>query len=137
MNLALFFARKMRGLEHYKNTVSTRIINIATIAVALGISSILIATSTSRGLQREIQNKTSAFNGHILVTLFENNESQISVLPIQDKKSVRKKIEQNKNLDRFHSIALKAGMLKNNSDFQLAKSNIHETINKLNFFDHL
>ena len=118
MNLALFFARKMRGLEQYKNTVSTRIINIATIAIALGISSILIATSTSRGLQKEIQNKTSAFNGHILVTLFENNESQISVLPIQDKKSVRKKIKQNKNLDRFHSIALKAGMLKNNSDFE-------------------
>ena len=108
----------MRGLEQYKNTVSTRINNIATIAVALGISSILIATSTSRGLQKEIQNKTSAFNGHILVTLFENNESQISVLPIQDKKSVRKKIKQNKNLDRFHSIALKAGMLKNNSDFE-------------------
>ena len=108
----------MRGLEQYKNTVSTRIINIATIAIALGISSILIATSTSRGLQKEIQNKTSAFNGHILVTLFENNESQISVQPIQDKKSVRKKIKQNKNLDRFHSIALKAGMLKNNSDFE-------------------
>ena len=108
----------MRGLEHYKNTVSTRIINIATIAVALGISSILIATSTSRGLQREIQNKTSAFNGHILVTLFENNESQISVLPIQDKKSVRKKLKKNKNLNRFHSIALKAGMLKNDSEFE-------------------
>ena len=86
----------MRGLEQYKNTVSTRIINIATIAVALGISSILIATSTSRGLQKEIQNKTSAFNGHILVTLFENNESQISVLPFQDKKSVRKKLKKNK-----------------------------------------
>ena len=108
----------MRGLEHYKNTVSTRIINIATIAVALGISSILIATSTSRGLQREIQNKTSVFNGHILVTLFENNESQISVLPIQDKKSVRKKLKKNKNLNRFHSIALKAGMLKNDSEFE-------------------
>ncbi len=118
MNLALFFARKMRGLEQYKNTVSTRIINIATIAVALGISSILIATSTSRGLQREIQNKTSAFNGHILVTLFENNESQISILPIQDKKSVRKKLKENKNLNRFHSIALKAGMLKKDSDFE-------------------
>ena len=108
----------MRGLEQYKNTVSTRIINIATIAVALGISSILIATSTSRGLQKEIQNKTSAFNGHILVTLFENNESQISILPIQDKKSVRKKLKENKNLNRFHSIALKAGMLKKDSDFE-------------------
>jgi len=108
----------MRGLEQYKNTVSTRIINIATIAVALGISSILIATSTSRGLQREIQNKTSAFNGHILVTLFENNESQISILPIQDNKSVRKKLKENKNLNRFHSIALKAGMLKKDFEFE-------------------
>ena len=108
----------MRGLKQYKNTVSTRIINIASVAVTLGISSILIATAISRGLQREIQNKTSAFNGHILVTLFENNESQISVLPIQDKRSVRKKLKKNKNLNRFHSIALKAGMLKNDSEFE-------------------
>ena len=73
MNVALFFARKMRGFKQYKNTVSARIINIATLAVALGVASILIALASSQGLQKEIQKKTSAFNGHILVTLFENN----------------------------------------------------------------
>ena len=112
MNIALFFARKMQGHKQYKNTVSARIINIATLAVCLGISAILIAMSTSKGLQKEIQNKTSVFNGHILITLFENNESQVSVLPFEDNNSVRKEIRENKNIKRFHSIALKPGMLR-------------------------
>ena len=118
MNIALFFARKMQGHKQYKNTVSARIINIATLAVCLGISAILIAMSTSKGLQKEIQNKTSVFNGHILITLFENNESQVSVLPFEDTDSVRQKIRENKNIKRFHSIALKPGMLKNKSHFE-------------------
>ena len=118
MNLALFFAGKMQGHKQYKNTVSARIINIATLAVCLGISAILIAMSTSKGLQKEIQNKTSVFNGHILITLFENNESQVSVLPFKDTDSVRQKIGENKNIKRFHSIALKPGMLKNKSHFE-------------------
>ena len=118
MNIALFFARKMQGHKQYKNTVSARIINIATLAVCLGISAILIAMSTSKGLQKEIQNKTSVFNGHILITLFENNESQVSVLPFEDTDSVRQNIRENKNIKRFHSIALKPGMLKNKSHFE-------------------
>jgi len=118
VNIALFFARKMQGHKQYKNTVSARIINIATLAVCLGISAILIAMSTSKGLQKEIQNKTSVFNGHILITLFENNESQVSVLPFKDTDSVRQKIGENKNIKRFHSIALKPGMLKNKSHFE-------------------
>jgi len=118
VNIALFFARKMQGHKQYKNTVSARIINIATLAVTLGISAILIAMSTSKGLQKEIQNKTSVFNGHILITLFENNESQVSVLPFEDTDSLRQKIRENKNIKRFHSIALKPGMLKNKSHFE-------------------
>ena len=108
----------MQGHKQYKNTVSARIINIATLAVTLGISAILIAMSTSRGLQKEIQNKTSVFNGHILITLFENNESQVSVSPFEDNDLVRQEIRENKNIKRFHSIALKAGMLKTNSNFE-------------------
>ena len=114
----MFLARKMQGHKQYKNTVSRRIINIATLAVTLGIAAILIALSTSRGLQDEIQNKTSAFNGHILVTLFENNESQVSILPFEDNDILRQKISKNENIKQFHPIALKAGMLKNSSNFE-------------------
>ena len=47
----------MQGQKQDKSTVSERIINIATVAVAIGIAAILIAMSTSEGLQREIQKK--------------------------------------------------------------------------------
>ncbi|MDG1912932.1 MAG: ABC transporter permease [Flavobacteriaceae bacterium] len=118
MNVALFFARKMQGQKQNKSTVSERIINIATVAVAIGIAAILIAIATSEGLQREIQKKTSVFNGHILVTPFENNESQVSLLPFEDTPALRSQIKEEKNVDRIHSIVLKAGMLKTKNDFE-------------------
>jgi lipoprotein-releasing system permease protein len=118
LNVALFFAQKMRQHEQYKNTVSSRIINIAMTAVAIGIASILIAMACSKGLQNEIRNKTSAFNGHILITLFENNESQVSILPFENSQEIKNKIEAHNNFDRMHAIALKAGMLKANDDFE-------------------
>ncbi len=108
----------MQGFKQYKNTVSSRITNISSLAVTLGISAILIAMATSKGLQKEIQNKTSVFNGHILVTLFENNESQISLFPIIDNQALRKQISEVANIKRIHPIALKAGMLKTESDFE-------------------
>ena len=108
----------MRGQKQHKSTVSARIINIATTAVALGIAAILIAISTSQGLQKEIQKKTSVFNGHILVTLFENNESQVSLLPMIDSDSIRNQIKEEINIEKIHSVALKAGMLKTDSDFE-------------------
>ena len=47
----------MRSLNRYKNNVSARIINIATLSVTIGISTILIALSVSKGLQQEIETK--------------------------------------------------------------------------------
>ena len=108
----------MRGQKQHKSTVSARIINIATTAVALGIAAILIAISTSQGLQKEIQKKTSVFNGHILVTLFENNESQVSLLPMIDSDSIRNQIKEEINIEKIYSVALKAGMLKTDLDFE-------------------
>ena len=87
-------------------------------AVAIGIASILIAMACSKGLQNEIRNKTSAFNGHILITLFENNESQVSILPFENSQEIKNKIEAHNDFDRMHAIALKAGMLKANDDFE-------------------
>jgi len=118
LNVALFFARKMQGLKQHKNKVSARIINIATLAVALGMAAILVALASSQGLQQEIQKKTSAFNGHILVTLFENNESQVSIIPFEDREALRDQLTEEGNLSHFYPIAIKAGMLKTDADFE-------------------
>ena len=108
----------MRSLNRYKNNVSARIINIATLSVTIGITTILIALSVSKGLQQEIETKTSLFNGHISVTLFENNESQISLLPISETTFLKKDLSKIDNVLRFHQVAVKAGILKTKTDFE-------------------
>ena len=114
----MLLSRKIQGYKQHKNTASSRITNIATLAVCISIAAILIAMSTSKGLQKEIQKKTSLFNGHILVTLFENNESQISVIPFKESPDLRNQLKSVENISNFHPIALKAGMLKKGSDFE-------------------
>lgn len=118
MNTAWFFARKMQQHKQYKSTVSAQITKIATLAVSIGIAAVLIAVSTSKGLQSEIRKKTSIFNGHILVTLFENNESQVSLLPIEDQQEVRNLLQSKKGISNFHAFATMAGMLKSDENFE-------------------
>jgi len=108
----------MRQHKQHKNTVSSRIINIATVAVALGIASILIAMAFSKGLQNEIRNKTSVFNGQILIAPFENNESQVSLTPFQHSKKVQDEIAKHQDFQRMHSFAIKAGVFKTTTDFE-------------------
>ena len=88
LNLPLFFAKRMRQTDLNKDSVSHQIINIATIAVTLGITTVLIAVATGRGLQKEIRKKTAAFNGHLAVMPFENNSSKISLLSFLRQSSI-------------------------------------------------
>jgi lipoprotein-releasing system permease protein len=118
LNIALHLARKMRQYRQHKNTVSSRIINIATVSVVLGIAAILIAMAFSRGLQKEIRIKTSVFQGQILITPFENNESQVSLLPFKTTITLKEEIQAHPEFDRMHAIAIKAGMLKTQQDFE-------------------
>ena len=108
----------MQQHKQYKSTVSAQITKIATLAVSIGIAAVLIAVSTSKGLQSEIRKKTSIFNGHILVTLFENNESQVSLLPIEDQQEVRNLLQSKKGISNFHAFATMAGMLKSDENFE-------------------
>ena len=94
-----------------KGSVSGRIIKIAILAVAIGITMILIAVSTGKGLQNDIQNKT-AFNGHIVVSPFENSESQISVLPIIDNPDIYKILKNEPGVNHVQRVAIKGGLLK-------------------------
>ena len=117
MNLPLFFARRMRQPAVNKDNVSRQIINIATVAVALGMAMILIAIATGKGLQKEIHNKTAAFNGHLVVMPFENNTSKISLIPFEKKLDFKRYWEENPIAYSF-AFAIKAGMLKAGDAFE-------------------
>ena len=108
----------MRFDPLHKGNVSAQIIKIAKIAVALGMSMILIAVATGKGLQKEIQKKTVAFNGHLLVAPFENSESWISVLPIANDPAIMEVIKNDEGVTHVQSVAQKGGLLKANDQFE-------------------
>ena len=118
MNLTLFIARRMRFDPTHKGSVSVQIIKIAKLAVALGMSMILIAVATGKGLQKEIQNKTVAFNGHLVVAPFENSESQISVIPIASDPAVLGMLKNEAGVTHVQRVALKGGLLKAGDQFE-------------------
>ncbi|MDA9036350.1 ABC transporter permease [Flavobacteriaceae bacterium] len=105
-------------MKHYKSSVSARIIKIATLAVAMGMAMILIAVATGKGLQKEIKNKTAVFNGHLIVSPFENSESQVSIIPFLDTPELRANIESETEVIYLQRVAIKAGLLKTDSSFE-------------------
>ncbi len=107
----------MQFKDANKKSISNSIINIAIIAVSIGITIIIIAISTGKGLQEKIKSKTVAFNGHISVMPFENNESQISVLPFEDDLNLRKIIKKNNAINIINSVAFDGVILKKENDF--------------------
>ena len=107
----------MRIGHPHKDSVSARIIKIAILAVAIGITTILIAVSTGKGLQKHIENKTAAFNGHIVVSPFENSESQISVLPITNTQEIFRMLKSEPGVTHVQKVAIKSGLLKSKTDF--------------------
>ena len=108
----------MQHMKHYKSSVSARIIKIATLAVAMGMAMILIAVATGKGLQKEIKNKTAVFNGHLIVSPFENSESQVSIIPFLDSPELRANIESEAEVIHLQRVAIKAGLLKTDSSFE-------------------
>ena len=108
----------MRSTKLDKGSVSARIIKIAIFAVAIGIATILIAVSTGKGLQKHIENKTAAFNGHIVISPFENSESQISVIPITNNPKVYQLLKNETGVIHVQKVAIKGGLLKSDSDFE-------------------
>ncbi|MGY8944821.1 MAG: ABC transporter permease, partial [Flavobacteriales bacterium] len=105
-------------MKHYKSSVSARIIKIATLAVAMGMAMILIAVATGKGLQKEIKNKTAVFNGHLIVSPFENSESQVSIIPFLDTPELRANIESETEVIHIQRVVIKAGLLKTDSSFE-------------------
>ena len=71
----------MRSSSTSESTVSGRIIKISITAIALGMVMMLIP-GNEFGITKEIKAKTIALSGDIRIAPFENNNSSISITPI-------------------------------------------------------
>ena len=118
MNFEYFIAQRLIKDKTYAKSISSPIVTIAIIAIALGIVMMLISIATGVGLQRKIREKIALFNGHIEISNFDNNQSQVSVKPISTQQNFYPDFKDVAEVTHIQSIAVKAGVVRTETDFE-------------------
>jgi lipoprotein-releasing system permease protein len=115
LNLELFIVRKIAFSS--RKSFSSFIIRIAVAAVALSLSTMIIATSLVNGFQKEIRNKVLGFWSHLEIIPFSlsNSLEEQSIYRYQDFYKDKNLIPEAKHIQ---VTALKGGLLKTEDDFE-------------------
>lgn len=107
----------MKAKEH-KSSISAPIIKIAISAVAIGMIMMIISVATGIGLQHKIRDKVSAFNGHIIVSSYDSNQSEVSVDPISKNQNFYPRFKSLEGIDHVQAVASKAGIIRTAESFE-------------------
>jgi lipoprotein-releasing system permease protein len=118
LNYELFIAKRLIAAKQYKSSISSPIIKIAIVAITLGIIIMMISIATSIGMQEKIREKVSGFNGHIQITNFDNNNSEISLVPISGEQEFYPNFNLVEGVKSIQVFATKAGIIKTKTDFE-------------------
>ena len=118
MNLEYFIAKRLiKGKEH-KISISAPIIKIAIAAISIGVIMMLIAIATGLGLKKKIREKVTAFNGHIQIYNYDNNNSEVSVVPVSTKQEFYPDFKMVKGVMHIQAVATKAGIIRTEETFE-------------------
>lgn len=118
MNLEHFIAKRLITAKDHKSSISAPIIKIAIIAIALGVIMMIISIATGIGLQQKIRQKVSAFNGHIIISNFNGNESDVSTEPVSTNQKFYPTFKNIEGISHVQAVASKAGMIRTESAFE-------------------
>lgn len=118
MNLEFFIADRLIRKSERKNNISSPIIKIAIAAIAIGLIMMIISVATGVGLQQKIRQKVSAFNGHIIISNFDDNQSQVSVEPISTNQDFYPKFNSVEGVKHIQAVASKAGIIRTEKSFE-------------------
>ena len=118
LNYEFFIAKRIIKAKQYKSSVSATIIKIAIAAIAIGIVMMMVAIATGMGLQKTIQEKVAAFNGHIQIMNFDNNDSEVSLLPVAIEQDFYPNFTQVEGIDHIQAVATKAGIIRTEKTFE-------------------
>jgi lipoprotein-releasing system permease protein len=118
LNLESFIAKRLITSKEYKSSISAPIIKIAIAAIAIGMVMMIISIATGIGLQQKIRQKVAAFNGHIIISNFDENESQVSTKPVSIKQDFYPKFKNIEGIHHVQAVATKAGIIRTESAFE-------------------
>lgn len=118
LNLEYFIAKRLITAKSHKSSISGPIIKIAVSAIAIGIIMMLVSVATGIGLQNEIRNKISAFNGHIIVSSYDSNQSEETLAPISTKQDFYPKFTAVPEVTHIQAVATKTGIIRTEATFE-------------------
>lgn len=118
MNLEYFIAKRLIASKSYKSSVSSPIIKIAILAIALSILMMIMSVATGIGLQQKIREKISAFNGHVIVSNFDDNQSQVTVEPIDSRLLPVSQLKKNSFITHMQPIITKGALIRTETDVE-------------------
>ncbi len=118
LNYELFIAKRIIAGKEYKNSISSPIIKIAITAIALGIIIMMIAMATGAGFQHKIRDKISGFKGHVQITNYDDNNSEVSITPIDKNQDFYPEFTTIDGIKNVQVFANKAGVIRTVTDFE-------------------
>lgn len=118
MNLELFIAKRLVTGKEHKISISAPIIKIAIAAIAIGVVMMLIAIATGVGLKNKIREKVAAFNGHIQISNFDNNNSEVSLMPVSINQDFYPEFKNVKGVKHVQAVATKGGIIRTADTFE-------------------
>ena len=118
MNLEYFIAKRLITAKGRKSSISAPIIKIAISAIAIGMIMMIVSVATGIGLQQKIRQKVSAFNGHIIISNYDENQSQGSVAPISTHQDFYPKFKSVSGISHIQAVASKTGIIRTQSAFE-------------------
>ncbi|WP_300977045.1 FtsX-like permease family protein [Flavobacterium sp.] len=118
MMLEYFIAKRLITVRDYKSSISAPIINIAIAAIAIGIIMMMVSVATGIGLQEKIREKIAAFNGHIVITNFDSNQSEATLVPVSLQQSFYPKFKTIPEVTHVQAVAVKTGIIRTETAFE-------------------
>ncbi|KAF2509925.1 ABC transporter permease [Flavobacterium foetidum] len=118
MNLEYFIARRLITAKDNKSSISAPIIKIAISAIAIGMIMMIISVATGIGLQKKIREKVSAFNGQIIISNYDNNNSDVTLIPISKKQDFYPNFKNVPEVSHIQAVASKAGIIRTENAFE-------------------
>ncbi|WNH13010.1 ABC transporter permease [Thalassobellus suaedae] len=118
MNYEFFIAKRIIGSKAYKSSISAPIIKIGIAAIAIGIVVMMIAIATGIGLQQKIREKVVAFNGDVLISNYDSNNSEESVFPISKNQEFYPEFKSVEGISHIQAVAAKFGVIRTETDFE-------------------
>lgn len=118
MKLEYFIAKRLIAAKEYKSSISAPIIKIAITAIALGMIMMIVSVATGTGLQEKIREKISAFNGHIIISNYNDNQSDVSTEPLSLSQKFYPTFQSVTGINHIQAVATKDGIIRTEKAFE-------------------